>query len=90
MFPNPGGNRVVDRKRHAGSAIRWQISHQQVRPDRVPHRFIEPNANRLDFSEGRKANCQLIEQPGECLVQGQIGSSPRLNTRGFNPAVAIE
>ena len=25
MFPNPSGNRVIDGKRHAGSALRWQI-----------------------------------------------------------------
>jgi len=90
MFPNPGGNRVIHGKRHAASAIRWQISHQQVRPYRVPHRFIEPNTHRLNFSEGRKSNRQLIEQPGEGLVQGQIGGSSRLNTMGFNPAAAIE
>ena len=90
MFPNPSGNRVIDGKRHAGSALRWQISHQQVRAYRVPHRFIEPNAHRLDFSEGRKANRQLVQQPGEGLVQGQIGGWPRLFSLGLNSAVAIE
>ncbi len=84
MFPNPTGNRVIHWKGHAGLPFRWQIGHQQVRPDRVPHWFIEPNAHCLDFSERRKANRQLVQQPWEGLLQRQICSSFQVSPRGVN------
>jgi len=88
----PTGNRVIHWKGHAGLPFRWQIGHQQVRPDRVPHWFIKPNAHCLDFSERRKANRQSYNTVGRSAPKANLQLLPGqpAGRQHSSPDVVIE